>query len=129
MTSNNRMSQSQVFNHFAAKTGLNRAQVKGLFEELAKMGTEFVKSQGEFPLPGFGKLVLAERKAREGRNPATGETIQIPAKTTIKFRLSKTMKLSAFGPVTRPDFENPGVPVSNAEMVAIDPPGNTRPDY
>ena len=43
-------------------------------------------------LPGFGKLVKSERKAREGRNPATGETIQIPAKTTLKFRVGKAMK-------------------------------------
>jgi len=43
-------------------------------------------------LPGFGKLVRSERKAREGRNPATGETIQIPAKTTLKFRVGKAMK-------------------------------------
>jgi hypothetical protein len=43
-------------------------------------------------LPGFGKLVKSERKAREGRNPATGETIQIPAKTTLKFRVGKGMK-------------------------------------
>jgi DNA-binding protein HU-beta len=43
-------------------------------------------------LPGFGKMVLSERKAREGRNPQTGETIQIPAKTALKFRLSKGLK-------------------------------------
>ncbi|MDQ3252647.1 MAG: HU family DNA-binding protein, partial [Acidobacteriota bacterium] len=47
---------------------------------------------GEFSLPGFGKLVLSERKAREGRNPQTGDPIQIPAKTTLKFRVSKGMK-------------------------------------
>ena len=47
---------------------------------------------GEFVLPGFGKLVRSERKAREGRNPATGATIQIPAKTTLKFRVGKAMK-------------------------------------
>ncbi len=87
-----RMSQSEVVNHIAEKFDLKRAQVKELFEELGSLASSEVKSSGEFVLPGFGKLVLSERKAREGRNPQTGETIQIPAKTSLKFRLSKGMK-------------------------------------
>ena len=87
-----RMSQSEVVNHFAEKFDLKRAQVKELFEELGSLAASEVKDSGEFVLPGFGKLVLSERKAREGRNPQTGETIQIPAKTALKFRLSKGMK-------------------------------------
>lgn len=87
-----RMSQSEVVNHFAEKFDLKRAQVKELFEELANLATSEAKSNGEFVIPGFGKLVLSERKAREGRNPQTGETIQIPAKTTAKFRLAKGIK-------------------------------------
>jgi DNA-binding protein HU-beta len=87
-----RMSQSEVLNHFAEKFDMKRAQVKEIFEELSSLATQEVKSNGEFALPGFGKLVLSERKAREGRNPQTGDTIQIPAKTTLKFRLSKSMK-------------------------------------
>ncbi len=87
-----RMSQSEVVNHFAEKYELKRAQVKELFEELANLATSEVRESGEFVLPGFGKLVLSERKAREGRNPQTGETIQIPAKTALKFRLGKGLK-------------------------------------
>jgi DNA-binding protein HU-beta len=87
-----RMTQSEVFNHFAERTGLKRAQVKEFFDELANLASSEVKQNGEFALPGFGKLVLSERKAREGRNPQTGETIQIPAKTTLKFRLGKGIK-------------------------------------
>jgi DNA-binding protein HU-beta len=87
-----RMSQSEVVNHFAERFELKRAQVKEIFEELSTLASREVKENGEFALPGFGKLVLAERKAREGRNPQTGETIQIPAKTSLKFRLSKAMK-------------------------------------
>ncbi len=87
-----RMSQSEVVNHIAEKFELKRAQVKELFEELGSLASSEVKSSGEFVLPGFGKLVLSERKAREGRNPQTGETIQIPAKTALKFRLSKGLK-------------------------------------
>ena len=91
-TGKKRMTQSEVFNHFAERTGMKRAQVKQFFEDLASLATSEVKSGGEFVLPGFGKLVRSERKAREGRNPATGETIQIPAKTTLKFRVGKAMK-------------------------------------
>jgi len=87
-----RMTQSEVINHFAESTGMKRAQVKQLFEDIANLAISEVKSNGEFVLPGFGKLVRSERKAREGRNPATGETIQIPAKTTLKFRVGKAMK-------------------------------------
>jgi DNA-binding protein HU-beta len=91
-TGKKRMTQSEVINHFAESTGLKKAQIKELFEEMASLAASEVKSSGEFVLPGFGKLVKSERKAREGRNPATGETIQIPAKTTVKFRISKPMK-------------------------------------
>lgn len=87
-----RMTQSEVINHFAEKTEMKRAQIKEFFEDLATLATSEVKSNGEFVLPGFGKLVRSERKAREGRNPATGETIHIPAKTTLKFRVGKAMK-------------------------------------
>jgi DNA-binding protein HU-beta len=86
------MTQSEVINHFAEKFEMKRAQAKEFFDELAELASSEVKSNGEFVLPGFGKLVRSERKAREGRNPATGETIQIPAKTTLKFRVGKGMK-------------------------------------
>jgi len=86
------MTQSEVLNHFAEKTGLKRTQVKDFFDELADLASNEVKTNGEFALPGFGKLVLSERKAREGRNPQTGDTIQIPAKTTLKFRIGKGLK-------------------------------------
>lgn len=87
-----RMTQSDVVNHFAEKTGMKRADVKKAFDELSRMATREVEASGEFVLPGFGKLVKAERKPRTGRNPATGETIQIPARTSLKFRINKTLK-------------------------------------
>ena len=93
-----RMTQSEVYNHFAEKTGMKRSQVKEFFEELANLAGTEVKRNGEFVLPGLGKMVKAERKAREGRNPATGETIKIPAKTTLKFRIGKAMKDSVLPP-------------------------------
>lgn len=86
------MTQSEVLGHFADKFELKRVQIKEIFEELANLAGSEVKNNGQFVLPGFGKLVLSQRKAREGRNPATGETIKIPAKTTLKFRVGKSMK-------------------------------------
>src|SRR5436309_14076030 len=91
-TGKKRMTQSEVINHFAEKTGMKRGRIKEFFEELSNLAATEVKSNGEFVLPGFGKLVKSERKAREGRNTATGETIQIAAKTTLTFRVGKSMK-------------------------------------
>ena len=97
-TSGKRMSQSEVLNHFAERFDIKRKDAKEFFDELAVLAGREVKTNGEFTLPGFGKLVRAERKAREGRNPATGETIKIPAKTTLKFRIGKAMKDSVLPP-------------------------------
>ena len=87
-----RMTQTDIINHLADKSGMKKADAKEFFNTLAALATSEVKKNGEFTLPGFGKLVKATRKAREGRNPATGATIKIPAKTTVKFRLGKAMK-------------------------------------
>jgi len=87
-----RMTQTDIINHLADKSGMKKADAKEFFSTLAALATSEVKKNGEFTLPGFGKLVKTTRKAREGRNPATGDTIKIPAKTTVKFRLGKAMK-------------------------------------
>ena len=87
-----RMTQTDIINHLADKSGMKKADAKEFFNTLAALATSEVQKNGEFTLPGFGKLVKATRKAREGRNPATGATIKIPAKTTVKFRLGKAMK-------------------------------------
>lgn len=91
------MTQTEIINHLAEKGSLKRAQAKEFMNELANLAMSEVKKNGEFTLPGFGKLVLSERKAREGRNPATGDPIKIPAKTTLKFRVGKSMKDSIGG--------------------------------
>ena len=87
-----RMTQTEIISSLADSTGCKKSDVKGMFDALAALATSEVKSNGEFTLPGFGKLVKATRKARDGRNPATGATIRIPQKTTVKFRLGKAMK-------------------------------------
>lgn len=86
------MTKAQIVNALAEKTGLSKKEVNTFFEELNDMAYKEVKKNGEFTLPGFGKLVKTKRKARKGRNPATGEEIDIPAKTVVKFRLSKAAK-------------------------------------
>jgi DNA-binding protein HU-beta len=87
-----RMTQTEIVSALADKTGLKKTEVKGLFDAVAELATKEVKKNGEFTLPGFGKLKKNQRKAREGRNPATGAVIKIPAKTTVKFSLGKAMK-------------------------------------
>lgn len=91
-TTPKRLTQTEIISRMADKTGMKKAEAKEFFSALASLATTEVKRNGEFTLPGFGKLVKATRKAREGRNPATGKPIDIPAKTTVKFRLGKSMK-------------------------------------
>ena len=87
-----RMTQSEIISKLADSSGMKKSDVKGFFDTLAEMATSEVKKNGEFTLPGFGKLKKTNRKAREGRNPATGAVIKIPAKTTVKFSIGKAMK-------------------------------------
>lgn len=90
--SKKRLTQTEIINHLADKGGLKRQQAKEFMNELATLAMSEVKRSGEFTMPGFGKLVLSNRKEREGRNPATGAKITIPAKTTLKFRIGKAMR-------------------------------------
>ncbi|MFZ6015736.1 MAG: HU family DNA-binding protein [Patescibacteria group bacterium] len=87
-----KMTKSQMLSALAEKTGMAKKDVAMLLDELTEMSYKEVKKSGEFTLPGIGKLVKVNRKARTGRNPATGETIKIPAKTVVKFRVAKAAK-------------------------------------
>lgn len=84
------MTKSQIQSELAERTGLTKKQVKTLLEEQARLGYEQARSG--YTIQGIGKLVLVDRKARIGRNPATGEQIEIPAKTAVKFRIAKVCK-------------------------------------
>ena len=84
------MSKSAILAHFAEKFSMKRKDVTAFFDELSSLAYKEAKNQ--FTIPGIGKLVMADRAARMGRNPATGETIQIPAKTVVKFRIAKAAK-------------------------------------
>jgi DNA-binding protein HU-beta len=87
-----KMTKTQVMRELADKTGLAKKDVEMLMDAVMDMAYKQVKSSGEFTLPGIGKLVKVHRKARMGRNPATGQEIQIPAKTVVKFRVAKAAK-------------------------------------
>jgi DNA-binding protein HU-beta len=87
-----KMTKSQMLTALAEKTGLSKKEVSEFMDNLTEMAYSEVKGNGEFILPGFGKFVKVDRKARMGRNPATGEEIQIPAKTVVKFRVAKAAK-------------------------------------
>ena len=76
----------------AESVEMSKKQVAGFMDTMTEVVYKEVKKNGECIVPGFGKLVKVKRKAREGRNPATGETIKIPAKTVVKFRLAKAVK-------------------------------------
>jgi DNA-binding protein HU-beta len=84
------LTQSEIVTHLAGATELTKVQVRGFFESLAKLA--YKNAKNGFTLPGLGKLVLVNRKARMGRNPATGEAIKIPAKRVVKFRVAKAAK-------------------------------------
>ncbi|MDD8018928.1 MAG: HU family DNA-binding protein [Bacteroidota bacterium] len=89
------MSKTQIASHFAEKFGLKKKVVVEIFEELSKLA--YKEAANQFTFPGIGKLVLVDRKARQGRNPATGEIIQIPAKKVVKFKVAKAAKDAILG--------------------------------
>ncbi len=89
------MSKSQVAAHIASRFTLKKKVAVGILEEMANLA--YREAPNSFTLPGIGKLVLVQRKARIGRNPATGEQIQIPAKTVLKFRVAKAAKVAVLG--------------------------------
>lgn len=87
------MRKSQLFAALAESQEMSKRQVRGFFEALNKIAHEELSNgSGAFVLPDLGKFSLKDRKARMGRNPATGEKIKIPAKTVLKFRVSKALK-------------------------------------
>jgi DNA-binding protein HU-beta len=90
------LTKSQIATTLAEQVeGISKKQAAQFLEVLA--ATAYKHAKNSFTLPGIGKLVLVNRKARQGRNPATGETIQIPAKKVVKFRVAKAAKDAILG--------------------------------
>mgnify|MGYP003530070278 CR=1 FL=1 len=84
------MTKNQIITHLAAKTKTTKKVSAQFLEELVKLS--YKEAKKEFVLPGLGKLKVAQRNARMGRNPATGQPISIPARKVLKFRISKAAK-------------------------------------
>ena len=91
------MTKPQIVYPFAKKFELTRKTASGIIEEVAALAVSETKKTGSFTIPGIGKLVLVKRKARMGRNPATGEAIKIPAKTVVRMRVAKAAKEAIVG--------------------------------
>lgn len=86
------VTKSQLMTELAEKTGTTRKDASAMVEALVALAYHHAKHGGEVTIPGLGKLVKAHRAARMGRNPATGQPVQIPAKTVVKFRVAKAAK-------------------------------------
>jgi len=86
------MTKTALVRTMAEKLELTNKQASAFFDLLSETAVKETKKNGVFVIPGIGRLVKAERKARLGRNPQTGETIKIKAKTVVKFRVAKAAK-------------------------------------
>ncbi|MDH4245411.1 MAG: HU family DNA-binding protein [Nitrospira sp.] len=89
------LTKSQIAEHLAEKSGLTKRAMVQFLDELAALA--YREAKNVFTLPGLGKLKLANRKARIGRNPQTGKEIKIPAKRVVKFRVVKAAKDAILG--------------------------------
>lgn len=86
------LTKSQIIQSLAEKTEKTKKEVSLFLDELGSLAYAETKKSGKFTLPGFGILKLQKRKARLARNPATGEEVKVPAKTVVKFTVSKVCK-------------------------------------
>jgi DNA-binding protein HU-beta len=86
------MTKAQLVSLIADKAEITKATVTNILEIISGTAVTETKKNGQFVIPGIGKLVKSQRKARMGRNPQTGAAIKIPAKTVVKFRVAKACK-------------------------------------
>lgn len=89
------MTKSQIADHIAKKVDIKKKVAVQILEDIAILA--YKEAKNSFTMPGLGKLVLVNRKARMGRNPQTGEAIKIPAKKVVKFRVAKACKEAILG--------------------------------
>jgi DNA-binding protein HU-beta len=89
------LTKSQIAASIAETVGITKKQATEALQSIVELA--YKNAKNSFTLPGLGKLVLVNRKARMGRNPATGEAIKIPAKRVVKFRVAKAAKDSILG--------------------------------
>jgi len=86
------MTKAQLVSQIADKASITKSTANEILEIIANTAVNETKKNGQFVIPGIGKAVKAQRKARMGRNPQTGAAIKIPAKTVVKFRVAKAFK-------------------------------------
>jgi DNA-binding protein HU-beta len=86
------MTQAQFFQAVAEASQVGKVQVRSVFQAVEEIVSKRLKAEGKIPLGGLGAVKLVDRKARIGRNPATGEQIKIPARTAIKITPAKALK-------------------------------------
>ena len=86
------MTKTELITALAEETQGEKRHAKAFLEGLTMIVERTIKKGGEVPMSGLGKFRVAKRKARMGRNPATGEPIKIPAKTVVKFTVAKNLK-------------------------------------
>jgi DNA-binding protein HU-beta len=86
------MTRTELIDAIAADVEGDKKAAKSFLESFTRIVENEMKKEGEVPLQGLGKFKVSKRQARTGRNPATGETIQIPAKTVVKFTVAKALK-------------------------------------
>lgn len=86
------MTRTEVIEALAERTNMDKKDIKQFLEGLVSVVEDEMRRGGEVPLKGLGKFKVQHRKARTGRNPITGEELQIPAKTVAKFTLAKSLK-------------------------------------
>jgi DNA-binding protein HU-beta len=94
------LTKSQIIEALAAKAGVEKRTAETMLDSLAQLAYEHAKD--EFTVPGIGKLIVVDRKARVARNPQTGAEIQVPAKKALKFRVAKAAKDAILGAATPP---------------------------
>ena len=98
MATDKPLTKNQTVALLSEKLEISKKDVNEFLDAFTDIAYKETKKKGAFTLPGFGKLVKQKRKARKGRNPATGEEIKIPAKTVVKFRLAKACKEAIIPP-------------------------------
>jgi DNA-binding protein HU-beta len=130
------MTQSEIVQALAEKCEVTKKVSQGLLAALSETAISEVKKNGIFVLPGIGRLVRVDRKARMGRNPATGEAIKIAAKKVVKFRIAKAAKEAIVppkkakaeenlkrcaAPLRRTPLDVSGVPLGGATRKRLNP--------
>jgi DNA-binding protein HU-beta len=89
------MTKAQIVEYLTKKADIKKVQAVTVLDEIAKLA--YKEAKNSFTVPGLGKILLVQRKARKGRNPQTGETIKIPAKKVVTFRVAKAAKDAILG--------------------------------